>query len=64
MGTAAWADFKGALDIMEPGAVASKDVTNAFHWIAARTHGQWNTGGPMSAGKRSHWLAWGTPLKY
>ena len=64
MGTAAWADLQGALGITDPGAVASKDVANAYHWIVARTHGQWNTGGAMSAGERSQWLAWDMPFKY
>ena len=64
MGAATWTEFKGAMDIMETGASASKDVANAFHWIAARTHGLWNTGDKMTSGERNQWLAWGSPLNY
>ena len=56
--------LQGALDVMEPSAVASKDVASAFHWIAARTHGLWNTGDRMTTGERNQWLAWDTPFKY
>ena len=64
MGATAWTDFKIALDMMEPGSVASKDVVSANHWIVARAHGQWNTGGAMTPGERSQWIACDTPFKY
>ena len=61
-GSAAWTDFQSAFDAMEPGSVAKKDVEAAYHWVAARTHGPWSTGGAMSPGERSQWQAWSTPF--
>ena len=66
MATSAWADFKTAIDsITEAGGARSKkDVTDAHHWVAARTHGQWNDGQKMTAADRSQWLAWGRPFEF
>ena len=64
MATAARADFKSAMDHMAEGAIAKKDVTDAFHWVAARTHGQWNAGAKMAQAERSQWLAWDRPFKF
>ena len=64
MATAAWTDFKSAFDAMAEGSIAKKDVTDAFHWVAARTHGQWNTGTEITQAERSQRLAWDRPFKF
>ena len=66
MATAAWADFKTAIDSMTEGGgtLAKKDVTDAYHWVAARTHGQWDTGAKMTSAERSQWLDWDKPFKF
>ena len=64
--TAAWTDFKTAIDSITEagGAISKKDVAHAYHWVAARTHGQWNDGQKMTATDRSQWLAWDRPFKF
>ena len=64
MASATWDDFQSAFDTMERCSVARKDVENAYHWVAAHTHGKWNSGGAMSSGERSQWLAWNAPFKF
>ena len=50
MATAAWTDFKTAIDSITEGGgtISKKDVADAYHWVAARTHGQWHTGVKMT----------------
>ena len=66
MATAAWADFKTAIDSITEagGSISKKDATDAFHWVAARTHGEWNNGQKMTAAGRSQWLVWDRPFVF
>ena len=64
MASATWDDSQEAFDTMEVGSVARKDVEYAYHWVAARAHCKWNTGGTTSAGNRNAWLAWSAPFKF
>ena len=64
MATESWTDFKSDFESMAEGSIAKKDVADAFRWVAARTHGQWNTGAKMTQAERSQWLDWDKPFKF
>ena len=64
MASASWDDFQEAFDTMVEGSVARKGVENACQWVVARSRGKWSTGGTMTAGEKSQWLAWSTPFGF
>ena len=41
-----------------------KHVENAYHWVAARSHGKWSIGGTMSEGDKGQRLAWNGPVNF
>ena len=63
MASATWDDFQEALTATG-GDVARKDIEQAFHWVAARSHGKWNTGGSMTEREKNEWKAWTSTFKF
>ena len=64
MASASRDDFQEAVETMAEGSVARNDVENAYRWAPALSHGRWSTGGTMSAGDKSQWLASSAPFQF
>ena len=62
MASASRDDFQEAVETMAEGSVARNDVD--YRWAPALSHGRWSTGGTMSAGDKSQWLASSAPFQF
>ena len=64
MASASWDDFQVAFETIAEGSVARKVVEKTYHWVVARSHGKWSTGGTMTERDKNEWKAWSTPFKF